>query len=417
MSDAATPVVVIDCGSGTTKAGFAGDDAPRAVFSTVVGRPRHKDRVETDCYVGTDAWSRRSELELKRPVERGMVINWDDMEKVWHHTLYNELHVAPEEHPVMLSESPMNPRANREKTGEIVFESFNTPALYVANHGHALPHATTRLDLAGRDVNEYLVQLMAERGYAFTTAAERESVRDIKEKLCYVAIDYEQEKQTAASARTLKKRYELPDGQIVTVGSERYHCTEALFDPSLIDLLKDPLVFGAEWQRLRLLWVGRVEPGSALFQVPKELVRKMQSHCVAAWNPGRSPIRSPFRDFRRREEAQRLRAAVTEPRAGVHQCVFDAIRACDLELRNSLFANVVLSGGNTLFPGMADRLTRELAALAESARRIHVVAPPERSFAAWIGGSIAAAIAPRGMWISRAEYDEFGPQIVTRKCF
>ncbi len=132
----ANKAVIIDCGSGRIKAGFADDEAPRAVFPSIVGRAKvHGVMVgagQKDCYVGDEAQAKRGVLHIQYPLEHGIVTNWDDMTKIWHHCLYDQLRCMPEEHPLLITEAPMNPLKNREKMAEIFFEHFNVPAFYVA---------------------------------------------------------------------------------------------------------------------------------------------------------------------------------------------------------------------------------------------------------------------------------------------
>ena len=372
MADKGVSTVVIDNGSATIKAGFSGDSAPKVNFPTLVGHPRQQGPFgglrKPESFVGHEAQSKRGILSIKYPVEFGSVTNWDDMEKIWHHTFHNELRVAPEEHPVLQTEVPNNLNHNRERMTQIMFEVFKCPALFVAmqpvlslyasglttgvvvesgygfshavpvHQGFAVPHAIMRTDLAGCEVTSYLVKLLSESGYTFGTAAEREITVDIKEKLCYVPLDFEKE----MAAPSQEKTYELPDGEVVKIDKELFRAPQALFQPSLA---------GVESQ-------------------------------------------------------------------GIHESTYNSIMKADGDIRGVLFGNIVVSGGNTLFQGFPERLYQEITALAPPGTKIttHARIANERKFLAWIGGSILGSLSTfKDIWVTKKEYDESGPSIIHKK--
>ncbi|KAJ4885243.1 Actin-1 [Raphanus sativus] len=291
--------LVCDNGTGMVKAGFAGDDAPRAVFPSIVGRPRHTGVMvgmgQKDAYVGDEAQSKRGILTLKYPMS----------------TVSSTTGMTWRKSGITLSttSSELLPRSTPFSSLKLLSTLKLTPF---------------------------------KRGCSFTTTAEREIVRDRKEKLCYIALDYEQELETSKTSSSVEKNYELPDGQVITIGSERFRCPEVLYQPSMIGM----------------------------------------------------------------------------ENAGIHETTYNSIMKCDVDIRKDLYGNIVLSGGTTMFPGIADRMSKEITALAPSSMKIKVVAPPERKYSVWIGGSILASLSTfQQMWIAKAEYDKSGPSIVHRKCF
>lgn len=366
---------VVDNGSGMVKAGLAGEDAPSCVFPSIIGRPKHAGIMvgmeQKDFFVGDEAQSKRGILHLSYPIESGIITSWDEMEQIWNHTFYNELRVAPQEHPVLLTEAPLNPKTNREKMISMMFENFEVSASYIqiqailslyasgrttgivmdsgdgVSHtvpiyeGYALPHAIKRLDLAGRSLTGHLATLLTGAGYSFTTSSELENVREIKEKLCYVAYNYEEELQRADETDEIETSYELPDGQTITISKERFECPEGLFQPSMLGMEAD----------------------------------------------------------------------------GIHLITFNSIMACDLDIRKDLYQNIVLSGGTTMYEGIGERMTKDITALAPASMQVKVIAPPERKFSVWIGGSILSSLSTFAtQWITKEEFDEVGPGIVHRKC-
>lgn len=376
--------VVFDNGSGTIKAGIAGEEQPKSFFPACVGRPKHRrimaGALEGDSFIGKSAQEHRGLLKLRYPLEHGIVTSWDDMERVWSHVYSEELKILSEEHPVLLTEAPLNPRRNRDKCAQVMFETFNVPALYMSiqavlalyasgrttglvldsgdgvSHavpvygGFAMTNAIQRVDIAGRDVTEHLQTLLRRAGTVLETSAEKELVRNIKERHGYVSLDPRREERDyldelrlnpqSASSNSPENIYRLPDGRELRLGPERFRAPEVLFSPHII---------GSEAN-------------------------------------------------------------------GLPQMVSDAISRADLDLRGPLYESIVLSGGSTLYRGFGDRLIQELKQTAAANTKIKAYAPPERKYSTWIGGSILAGLSTfKKMWVSVDDWHE-NPELIHTRC-
>lgn len=346
--------VVIDVGTGYTKAGLADKRSPEIVFPSTIGSPKYASSMSRrgshlkDVYVGEDATNMRGVLRLEWPVKRGIVENWETWETLIRHTFQERLSLDPSTHPVLLAEATFAPNKNREKKAEILFETFDVPSLYVENeaslvlqaanianglvidsgegitqivplqHGLALQRAMTNFRIAGQDINRYLNRLLGGQGIYLDSSAGQEIVRDIKHKLSYLAVDFEKElEKTKKFPSEFEKEYVLPDGQTITLSEERFRAPEIFYKPHLISSERTPL----------------------------------------------------------------------------SQAAFDVILDCDIDLRPQLYKNIIISGGTSLLSNFSERLRKEVTALApdEMKARINVHEVPNREYGVWIGGATLAS--------------------------
>ncbi|KAI4267964.1 MAG: hypothetical protein LQ337_008105 [Flavoplaca oasis] len=266
------PPIVLDGGTGFLKVGYAAQNFPEHQYPSIVGRPilrseeKSGDIVVKDIMCGDEAAAARSMLQITYPMENGVVKRWDDMEHLWNYTFNEKMRIDTTGRKILLTEPPMNPLKNREQMCDYMFEKYNFGGVYVAIQAvlalyaqglssgvvvdsgdgvtHIVPvyestvltHHTKRLDVAGRDVTRNLIALLLRRGYALNRTADFETVRQIKEKLCYVSYDLELDQRLSEDTTVLVESYTLPDGRVIRVGSERFEAPECLFQPHLVDV-------------------------------------------------------------------------------------------------------------------------------------------------------------------------------------
>eukprot|EP01084_Bolivina_argentea_P168257 291836_1 len=375
------PNVVIDTGSHTIKAGFSSSKyMPDSIFSSVVARPKsflsHNNCMTSSkkIFIGDEATSKRGILSLKYPMEDILYqpnnIQWDDIEKIYDYT-FTKLHIQRDElceRTILLTESSLNPKTNREKVVQIMFETFDVDAMYIANQsvlslyasngrttgividcghnashivpvyeGNAIQHAILRLDIAGKHITNHFSTLLQSRGYIFKS----EIVQEIKEKLAKCAVNYEYElKETETTVAQMQPNYELPDGKVITINSERFICSEILFKPALIG-----------------------------------------------------------KDMK-----------------GIHELANESVIQCSKDIRKELYENIVLAGGTSMLPGIDKRLNNEINNVLPQKHKLKII--NAKLYSAFIGGTILSSLSMfLDMCISRDEYDDYGYRIVHTKCF
>mmetsp|Transcript_66914 Transcript_66914/g.160230 ORF Transcript_66914/g.160230 Transcript_66914/m.160230 type:complete len:390 (-) Transcript_66914:35-1204(-) len=378
------PAVICDTGTGGIKAGFAGDTEPRVTIPTLLGRADEASGAADaeSMVVGEMASAARSTCVLSHPIQHGVVKDWAGMEAIWDHT-WERLGLPEDfsELRVVQTEAALNPRGNREKIVEVMFEKYGFGAVNMSvqailaltargsntgfvvdsgdgvthlvpvTQGYLQPNLVQRMDLAGRQVTSHLMKLLVGQGHPLNARTDFETVREMKQRLCYVAHDFAAEQRLARETTVVDRTYTLPDSRVLRIGAERFVAPEVIFQPGLIG------------------------------------------------HDGK----------------------------GLSELVYETIRKSDIDLQKQYFKSIILSGGTTMFPGMSTRLEKDISQLyfekvlqRDKSRRsmfsVRVDDPPFRQNMVFQGGSILAQAysSEHPWWITRAEFMEGGAAVIER---
>lgn len=371
-----SPAIIFDNGSGFFKAGFSEDFAPLVTFPTIVGKAKNQNLMigmdQKEFYVGNEAASKLSLLSVSSPIVKGEITDWAKMTQIWQHSYENELAVDPQEHTVLVTEPPLMTHKYHERLAETFFETFHVEHFYISvssvlalfstgkttgivlesgegiTHsvpifeGFAIPYATIRLELAGSDLTNYLINLFRESGVNVGVEPSTEIFTQLKERKCFVAFDFDTSMKEYQKSRSRELCTTLPDGTEVHLTDQSFRCPEILFQPN-----------------------------------------KVEKECF-----------------------------------GIHEAIYQSISKCNPAIKRDLFGSILLAGGNTMFPGINQRLSKEISALAPSTMSIKTKAPQERKNSVWIGGSIFTSVDSfRHLLVSAKDYKEYGPNILFKKIF
>ena len=361
--------IVIDNGSFNIKAGFNGDEIPKISLRNVIGENKDYDGKkvgnEKEIIIGEEALNKRGMLNIKFPMKRSMIKDWESLEKIWNYIFTNELKVNQKEYNVLITQPINNIKENKEKIAEIMFESFNIPGLYIADStllslyaagkftgmvidmgdgitqfspfydGFLFEDKFERINIGGKDITKYMRKILNKKGFTFEKISGKIIPNTIKEEACFFPLTDDEEVGVY--------EYKLPDGSCINLKEERFNCPEAiLFNP----LLKS-------------------NENKSIAEICNNIIQK-----------------------------------------------------CDVYLKKDFYNCIILSGGNSMLKGLPERFTKEIKDLVNESmkKEITVIANPERKFATWIGGSILSGISTfDDKWTTNKEYEENGPNIIINR--
>ena len=362
--------IVIDNGSGYIKYGLDGENEPK-VFPNITGLPKYASSLVTskeEIFIGNDAYEKKSVLNLSHTIKRAFVKDWNLMEKIWDYIFQQKLDkepIYPNDNNILITQPLKNLKENKKKIAEIMFETFNFKGLYLAYptvlsvyaagkftgmsldlgygtsqfspifDGYIIQDNVERVNIGGKDITKYLGKLLNKN---LKEKIPKYMVNNIKEKSCYIALDYEYELKSVEPFD-----YELPDGTHIIIDEKRIKCPESfIFNP-------------------KLKWL---------------------------------------------EEK------------GIPEICNDLIQKCDSSLRKDLYNCIVLSGGNSMFNGLPERLTKEIKKLAPESmeEEVKVIESIERKNWACMGGMILSSISTfKDALVTRDDYEENGFSIIEKK--
>lgn len=383
------PTVIIDNGSHRLRAGYPGEEGPRVDIPSVVGQPRNKGVAMAaglrEFDVGFSAQENRGLLSTNQPVNGGHVQDWNDIEKLWSQVVYKELRITPENYCFVITQPANTGSEQKEKTLELLMETINAHSLYLGvspvfalygygrttgvvvdagldttsavpvHEGYALGRHVATSPVAGKMLTQHLCKLLEAKGYGFATHSEKELVNSVKETMCEVRV-------TPDEPAAPVEHFHLPDGQPIPMEEQRYDCPEALFNFGIL---------GDEY-------------------IPKDKVFADDGHLF-----------QPSLD------------------KGISWLAYSAVNNCEATLRHTLYDNIVLAGGTSLFKGTQKRMLNEVNQFYKEMHPNEGMIPISiseaacRAYSAWLGACMLSNITmfPH-LTVTRKEYEEHGARII-----